>query len=219
MPGQGHQSIIIRSVGGVRDGNRGFILLASLVAIMALASLTVLIQSRAFANQRLASRLTAELTGQLARDAVYDRLRGLIADQMITEYPRQDRPPLNGAPFLVRQDGRNWYVSVQDQAALLDLYLSPQEMLQRVMPNAHQVAAARARQLVAGNRFPRLEMTMARFGISSAESGHFTQLATSSQIHTSNSPTALATLLKGLSPALVGHGQVLNVKVHMRLGG
>jgi type II secretory pathway component PulJ len=68
-----------------RSPTRGFTLLPTLAAILLLAGLTLLLQSRSQANLALLSRLTADLQAQPARDALYDRLRPLVAEAMAAD--------------------------------------------------------------------------------------------------------------------------------------
>ena len=65
-----------------RHPTQGFTLLPTLGALLLLAALVVLLQSRSQSNLRLLARLTADLEDQLAKDALYDRLRTPIAEGM-----------------------------------------------------------------------------------------------------------------------------------------
>ncbi len=197
-----------------RNPKRGFTLLASLVAIMALASLTTLIQIRAVSNQRLAARLTADFSTRLAEDALHERLRGLVADQMVAESPRQDRPAFNGTPFAMEQNGRSWMVAVQDLEGLVDLYMAPPEILRRILPNAAQVLAVREPYLSAENRMPRLEMTIARFGLPVGMQGWLTQGKISAGTIGRNAPDALIRILNGLQGGSLNTEQVTTIRIN-----
>jgi hypothetical protein len=131
-----------------RHPTQGFTLLPTLAAILLLAGLTLLLQSRSQANLALLARLTADLQAQPARDALYDRLRPIVADAMAgTRGP--GIPTLDGAPLTLTQGGQAWEVRVQDVEGLVDLSLA-------------------APDLPPGLRYPGLPMTLARFGIDPA---------------------------------------------------
>ena len=216
MPTSGHHAISLRASHKPRTPNRGFTLLVSLIAIMVLGGLTALVQMRAVANERLTTRLTTDLHDRLAHDALQDRLRGLIADQMLAESPRRDRPALNGTPFPMLQDGRAWQVSVQDQQGLVDLYMAPPALLRRVVPNSQTFLLQRQAMLETGTRMPRLQMTLARLGLSSDVVPIFTQATTDGQIRLANSPIGLARYLADLPLGLILEGQVREVRIVVR---
>lgn len=199
-----------------RDSRAGFVLLATLVAVTLLATLAGWVQIRSFANQRLAAGLAADLRQSLAADAVYDRLRGLVADQMQANQPRTDRPPLDGGAFELRQDGYAWQVKVQDTQGLIDVYVTDPSILAAALPDADQFRLTRDAALAGlppGGRFLPLAMSMARFGLSPQEADLFTQSNTNSLIRLDTAPPELRTRIGTLPPHLVADDQTTTVRI------
>jgi len=187
---------------------------------MLLATMAGWVQVRSFANQRLSAGLAAELRRSLARDALFDRLRGLVADQMVADQPRSDRPLLDGTAFDLQHAGHDWQVRVQDSQGLIDLYTTNPAIVDAALPDATQVRAARDAALAdlpPGGRFLPLAMSLARFGLTPAEEGLFTQSNTDSLIRLDTAPPELRRRLGTLSPHLVAEGKVAKVKLGLAL--
>ena len=199
-----------------RDSKRGFVLLATLVTVMLLASMAGWVQMRSLTNQRLAAGLAADLRQAFSRDAIHDRLRGMVADQMAATLPRNDRPRLNSIPFEMRQDGHVWEIQVQDVQGQIDLYSTNLVILNRAVPDAEGLVAAREDALAMfspGGRFPHLAMTMARFGLDQAEAWMFTQSNPDRLIRLDTAPEGLRRRLGSLAAHLVLSGQATQVHV------
>lgn len=186
---------------------------------MLLASMAGWVQMRSAANQRLAAALSSELTQSLARDAIHDRLRGMVADQMVATEPRRDRPLFNSTRFEMQQGGLNWSVRIQDTQGLIDLYMTNPAIL-----NAGLIASAgfigkrddALSGLPPGERFAPLPMSVARFGISPTEKNLVTQSNSDSMIRLDTAPSDLRRRLGNLSPHLVTGGQVNKVRIDIQ---
>lgn len=206
--------------GAFRHPQSGFVLLATLVSVMSLALIIGLAQARSAANQRLAAALSADLREGFARDAIHDRLRGLVADQMVATEKRADRPLLNGTPFFLEQQGKVWAVTVQDVDGLLDAYFTAAPVLTAALDDADRFFETRERvldKLPPGSRFPELGMSLAQFGFGEMEADLFTQSTTSSFIRLDSAPASLARRLTGLPPEFSQSGQVQTVHVRVFL--
>jgi hypothetical protein len=187
-----------------------------------LATIGGLVQMRSSANQLLAARLTSELRDTLARDALTERLRGLIADRMTSEGPLPGRPAFNATPFAMTQGGSDWMVELQDVNGLIDIYFAAPTVLERVLPDAGGFLAARSALLEAlppGAWFPRIEMSLARIGVDPALGPLFTQSARSAQVRRDNAPSALAHLLATFPAGLILQGQVETVALRIGRSG
>ena len=189
---------------------------------MILASMAGWVQMRSMANQKLAARLATDLREGLARDAVHDRLRGLVADQMTANLPRNDRPMLDGTEFELQQGGARWDVRVQDVQGVIDLYLTNQAILDMALPESAELRTQRdaaVGNLPLGGRFPHLPMTLARFGLSEADPPLFTQSSPDSLIRPETAPPDLRRRLGSLAPHLVAAGPVTKVQISVRRAG
>ena len=202
--------------------SRGFALISTLALLLLLAALTLSLQSRAQTNLRLIARLTTDLHDHAARDGIFDRLRPLIADAMASPTPREGRPGLNGTPFPMVQSGKDWLVQVQDVEGMVDLYLAPPEVLALLPIEARRAAQSRDQalaQLPPGARFPRLEMTLAQFGIDPvAVAGLVTQSSTSANLRLASMPAPLREAATGQPPGPREGEQITRVSIAITAG-
>ena len=155
-----------------RHHRRGIVLISTLVTLLLLTALVVAVQQKAQANIKVIARLTDGLRKDAARDAVYERLRGLVADAMTSGAGVNGVPLLNGTPFVMQQGGKDWTVRLQDVEGLVDIYLAPPQLLELLPFDARAFAANRSRalaELQPGERFPTLEASLARFGVDGVE--------------------------------------------------
>lgn len=205
-----------------RLGSRGFALISTLALLLLLAALTLSLQSRAQANLRVIARLTSDLHDHAARDGIFDRLRPLIADAMASPTPDANGLRLNGTPFPMAQSGKDWLVRVQDVEGLVDLYLAPPEILGLLPIEARRAAQTRDElmtQLPPGARFPRLEMTLAQFGIDpGAVAGLVTQSSTSGNLRLSSLPTPLREAATRQTPGPREGEQITRVSITITAG-
>ncbi|MCU0828291.1 MAG: hypothetical protein MUE52_13005 [Tabrizicola sp.] len=183
-----------------REPSKGLTTLATLAAILLLATLTLTLQTRTAADLRLVARLTDDLESRAAKDSLTDRLRPLIAQAMAGS-PNTGLI-LDSTPLILTEAGRDWEIRVQDVEGQLDLYLAPPDLL-NLLPIPPETATLRARELARlppGTRFPVLPMTAARFGIDPAPlDGLITQSASTGMLRLRTAPEALrnASLLPG----------------------
>ncbi|OYW61743.1 MAG: hypothetical protein B7Z31_02320 [Rhodobacterales bacterium 12-65-15] len=147
-----------------RNPCQGLTTLATLAAVLLLATLTLTLQTRTQADLRVLARLTDDLETRAAKDSLYDRLRPLIAGAM-AGIP-DAALTLDSTPLILTEQGRDWEVRVQDVEGQIDLYLAPPDLL-ALLPIPPETATLRTTelaQLPPGARFPVLPSTAARFG-------------------------------------------------------
>ncbi|CAN1484508.1 hypothetical protein MCELHM10_00004 [Paracoccaceae bacterium] len=195
-----------------RHPTQGFTLLPTLAALLLLAALVVLLQSRSQSNLRLLSRLTADLEDQLAKDALYDRLRTPIAEGMAGG----KTPALDGTPFILSQNGRTWEVRLQDVEGLVDLYLAAPDLLSR-LPADTTHRSAGLTDLPPGQRYPVLPMTLAQFGIDAAAvEGLVTQSGQTGFLRLATQAADLRPLTSDLVPGPREGEQITQVAITIR---
>ncbi|MDD7973717.1 hypothetical protein [Roseinatronobacter alkalisoli] len=201
-----------------RDPSHGFILISTLFIALLLISLVVSIQSRALNNQRLLTRLTQDIREDIARDAIHERLRGIVAIAIVQDTPADIRFPLDASGFVLRQDEMDWQVYLQDQAGLPHLYLARPELLAVAFPDIPDFLSRRdvlIRALGAGQHLPRLEMSLAQLRVPAHPPHMVTQSGRAARINPHHAPEPLRTRLSSLPPYLVldGQPQVLGVRI------
>lgn len=166
------------------------------------------------------AKLTEELEVQSSRDAVYERLRGLVADAMTGMV--DSRPKLNSDDFLITDGDRQWTVQAQDVEGLVDVYLSPPETLALLPIDPTALAAARTRslfQVPPGARFPTLSASLARFGLdASALAGMVTQSSQGGSLRLATMPQMLQAHVGDMPPKASGSEQAIRVAVRILLG-
>ena len=195
-----------------RSPQHGFTLLPTLAALLLLAGLVVLLQSRSQSNLRLLARLTAELEDQVAQDALHDRLRILVAEGMAGG----ETPALDGTPFTLAQNGATWEIRLQDVEGLVDLYLAAPDLLARLPADTTHRSAALA-ALPPGQRYPVLPMTLAQFGIDAGSvAGMVTQSAHTGFLRLSTQPKELRPLTADLFPGPREGEQITQVAITIR---
>jgi hypothetical protein len=171
-----------------------------------------MLQSRSQSNLRLLSRLTAELEARPATDAIYDRLRPMVADAMA----RTGGPAVDGTPFTLTQNGDTYEIRVQDVEGLIDVYLAAPDLLSRLPTDTSARSAALA-DLPPGQRYPVLPMTLARFGIDAgATLGLVTQSGQTGFLRLMTQALALRPLTPDLSPGPREGEQVTQVAISIR---
>jgi hypothetical protein len=198
-----------------RQHRRGFVLLSTLITLLLLTTLVTAMTVRAQSNVRLMARLTSGLQNAVARDAVYERLRGLVVDAMTGT---QDmRPLLDGTGFAVSESGHDWVVHVQDVEGLVDLYLAPAETLRLLPMNVDQFVQNREKALSAlmpGERFPTLASSLAKFGLSGAKlAGLVTQSSQTGALRISTMPEVLRERHPNVPPGVREGEQIIRVTV------
>lgn len=201
-----------------RQSKHGIVLISTLITLMLLATVVIAVQQKAQANLQVMAKLTADLEDQSGLDAVYERLRGLVADAMtgLTD----GRPNLNSDAFLIGEGDRQWAIQVQDVEGLVDIYLSPPEILALLPGDVSVLAAARARallQLEPGERFPTLAASLARFGADGEVlTGMVTQSSQSGSLRLATLPQTLQPRASGMPPGIRDGEQVVRVVVHIQ---
>jgi len=97
-------------------------------------------------------------------------------------------------------------------------HIAAPAVLERVLPDAGGFLSARSALLGSrppGAWFPRIEMSLARFGVDPALGPLFTQSARSGQVRRDNAPAALARRLATLPAGLILQGQVETVALRI----
>lgn len=201
-----------------RELKRGFILLTTLLSLLILASLIIALQQKAFANVRVMSKLTGQLEAAAARAAVYERLRGQVADAMTGI--AEGRPRLNGDAVTITEAGRDWTVHVQDVEGLIDIYLSPEQTLALLPIDAKRMVANKEvalAQLQPGERFPTLAASLVRFGVSlGILDGLVTQSAQYGSLRIGTMAEGLRARRVSIPPGVREGEQVTRVSVDIR---
>lgn len=201
-----------------RTTKLGFILLSTLLSLLILASLVIALQQKAFANVRIMAKITNQLQDAAAKSAVYERLRGPVADAMTGI--SGDRPRLNGEAIILSEAGRDWTVRVQDVEGLIDVYFSPPQTLALLPIDAARVAEARERelsQLQPGERFPTLAASLARFGVPVGDlDGMVTQASQTGSLRVATLALALRALGVNIPPGVREAEQVIRVTIDIR---
>ena len=195
-----------------RTPQKGFTLLPTLGALLLLAALILMLQSRSQSNLRLLARLTADLEDQVSKDALHDRLRVLIAEGMAGS----KTPALDGTPFTLTQSGETWEIRLQDVEGLVDLYLAAPNLLARLPADTSRRSSALA-DLPPGQRYPTLAMTLARFEIDAdAVAGMVTQSARTGFLRLSTQSAELRPFTTGLVPGPRETEQITQVAITIR---
>ena len=201
-----------------RQKKRGVVLISTLITLLLLATVVIAVQQKSQANLQVMAKLTDELEDQSSRNAVYERFRGLVADAMTGT--GDGRPKLNSDAFLISEGDRQWSVQVQDVEGLVDVYLSPPEILALLPIDASALTAARERallQLEPGERFPVLAASLARFGTDVSElAGMVTQSSQSGSLRLATLPHILQTRASGMPPSVRDGEQVVRVTVSIQ---
>lgn len=199
----------------VRNHRLGIVLLSTLVSILLLSSLIVVLQKRAQGNVMILARLEKLHRDAPHKDAVFERLRGLVADVMTGT--TEGRPKLNGDVFVIFEGEGYWSVQVQDVEGLVDVYLSPPEILALLPLDADAFAATRASdlaQLQPGERYPTLAASLARFGARVADvQGAVTQSSQTGSLRLASLPRFLRVRAVGLPPGVRENEQVQRTMV------
>lgn len=117
-----------------RHGQRGIIMLSTLVALTLIIGLTVLTQSLAVGNTKTFGRLSAIERGDLFDDSLRSLARPLIADAMLgTSVAHSLR--LDGSAYLVTLNGQSARISVQNVDGLVDLSRSTIDTIELLLPD------------------------------------------------------------------------------------
>lgn len=205
----------------LRHHKRGLVLLSTLVTLLVLASLVVAVQKRALANVQVMAKLTADLQTQADADAVYERMRGLVADAMSGKI--EGRPKLNGESFAITEGGKQWLVRVQDVEGMVDIYLGSRDTLDLlpIDPNAFIATRSRAlSRLQPGERFPTLAASLARFGVNNAAlEGMVTQSSQNGSLRLATLAQPLEAHTSWLQPGVREGEQVVHVDVRIEQVG
>jgi hypothetical protein len=203
-----------------RNHKGGIVLLSTLITVLLLATLAAALQQRAQNNIRVMARLESAYSAVPERDAVFERLRGLVADAMMSDAPSAMVPALNGAPFRIAQGARDWEVRVQDVQGIVDIYLAPPEVIGLLPGDADAFIKAREAALDSlplGARFPTVESSLAQFGVDPREvTGLATQSATAVGLRITQVPQDIRVAAEKLSPSahISGQVQVVQVTIH-----
>lgn len=209
-------SPLLREPAKRRDARRGFVLLATLFALILFMGLILGLQSRNFNTQRVLARLALDVRISIERDAVQERLRGIVADAMTFDYSAAGRPSMDGTPFLITQGGQVWSVRFQDVEALPDLYHSPAEVLQVALSDAEGIARRRQALLArfpSGKRYPRIEMTAAHLELDNKVLPFVTQSGTSGRLRVEHVPQEIRIAAGRLPPRLGLSGEAGKLRV------
>lgn len=205
----------------LRQNKHGIVLISTLITLLLLAAVVVAVQQKAQANLQVMAKLTAELEVQSNRDAVYERLRGLVADAM--SGVGEGRPKLNSDAFVMTEGDKQWIAQVQDVEGLVDIYLSPPEILALLPIDATSLADKRDRVLLRlqpGERFPTLATSLARFGADvQALGGIVTQSARNGSLRVATLPQSLQTRAVGMPPGIREGEQIVRVIVRIQQSG
>lgn len=158
-----------------------------------IAGFAVALQARTGVNLSVYARLQAVHREALEAQAV--RLR---AETRLAADAPGDRPPLDGTPFTLTHDGRQWEVRVSDVDGLVDLYLAPPEVLALLPVDLTELVARRDSllgPLGSTRRFLTEEQTMVQLGFPPAMRDALrplvTQRATTGGINPDLAPRAL----------------------------
>ncbi|WP_154664672.1 hypothetical protein [Gemmobacter nectariphilus] len=195
-------------------------MLATLFALILFMGLVLGLQSRSFNTQRVLGRLALDARLSFERDAVHERLRGIVADAMTADHPAVDRPSMDGTPFLIAQGDRVWSVRLQDVEALPDLYHSPVEVLRVALSDAEGIARRRQALLArfpSGTRYPRIEMMAAQLGLDNDALPLLTQSGTSGRLRGENAPKEIVAAVGRLPPHLRLSGETGRLRVTLEL--
>jgi hypothetical protein len=199
-----------------RNHKGGIVLLSTLITVLLLATLAAALQQRAQNNIRVMARLESAYSAVPERDAVFERLRGLVADAMMSDAPSAMVPALNGAPFRIAQGARDWEVRVQDVQGIVDIYLAPPEVI-GLLPGDADAFIKALDSLPLGARFPTVESSLAQFGVDPREvTGLATQSATAVGLRITQVPQDIRVAAEKLSPSahISGQVQVVQVTIH-----
>lgn len=196
-----------------RHRTRGFALLSTLSLLLLLAAITLMLQSRGQSSHRLFDRLTSDLQDRAARDALTERLRGLVGDAMAGPEQRPDRPQLDGTAFELEWAGKQWQAHIQDVDGLIDLYLSAPEVFEALVGTSYRSQAVA--NLPSGTRYPTKIMTIANFELDALLVQKIvTQAGAIGTPRLRTMPRALRLLVRDLLPGPHEGDQVTRVAVH-----
>lgn len=194
-------------------------LLSTLITVLLVTAVATVLQQRVQSNVRVMARLEHVYDATPGHDAVFERLRGLIADAMLSDTASVERPVLDGTLFRMLQGSQDWDVRVQDVQGVVDVYLAPPELLALLPINvgaftkAREVALSR---LPRGARFPTIESSLAQFGVNPQDvRGLVTQSASTVGLRITEAAVPLRTDAARLSPSLLITGQVQRVHIEI----
>ena len=194
-----------------RQGRRGIVLISALFAVLLLAGIAALLGAQAQAHLRVFARLERVQYTALAEEAVQARLRAILGDLLTGAAPADPAMNLAGAPFIMRQSGQDFTVTLNGVAGLVDLYLAPPNvlgLLDGIAPIDPAARAAMIAGLPQGERYPSSLATLAHLGLDSTarrQAAPFvTQRSDGWLLHRPHIPAALAPGLAGLHPTAFG---------------
>lgn len=198
-----------------RTKNRGFVLLTTLLGLTVFASLIIALQRLSSSNSVALARLTDRIEENIGKSSLYEQLRGPIADAMTGQLA--GGIPINGSEIEIETAGRSWDVQVQDVESLVDVYLGSPDLIGLTLPNSRTLEVRRAaalQDLAAGERFPTLAASLARFGVTDPSVSEVTtQFAQHGSLRIANLPKELQHLARSLAPSAREGEQVNRVRV------
>lgn len=200
-----------------RKLDKGMALLMTLVLVLIIAGLVAVIQARSLGAQSILARLAQRHHDALARDAVFERARLLVADRLTSE---TGRLPLNGEAIELDQAGVTLSLSVQDSGGLINLWFSPTDVL-ALLPGAPADIGVRRDRLVserqAGAAFQSTGQVLAALGFGEPERQAAAPLVTldgmTGGVNGATAPVVLRELLLQHAPGVLQSGQARSVRI------
>jgi hypothetical protein len=154
-----------------------------MLSLMLLLVILAAIQSSSMVNLRVLGRLQNDIRQNVSSDSLRERLRGMLASAMTMDEGGSDDLSLQSEPVLIQEDGTEWQLKLQDVEGLVDLYLSPEAVLDLLPLGGREVLSGReslAANFGLGTRFPTQESSLAQFGLVSGGEDGLTALVTQS---------------------------------------
>lgn len=196
---------------------------ATLAGVLLLASMALLLQSRGAATARVLAGIERHHREALDEAGALEVVRALLASSAPGDIARSDLPRLDGSPFVLPLNGTSWEVRATDVEGLIDLYLSPPEVLALLPAEAAGIDARRAALLEGlppGTRFPSEAQTLARLGFDAAARARLaplvTQMARTGEINPDLAPASIRAAAATLAGADRAAGQTAEIDLRKR---